>query len=271
MPIVTDLSGRLALVTGSATGLGASFAHLLAEAGASLIINYSRSAKEAEQTADECRTLGAQVQVIQADVAEDADCKKLAEAASAHGKLDILVNNAGTTKRVPDHSNLAGLEKEDFLNIYGVNVVGPFMMIKACESLLRATRAQTGRAATVLNTSSIAAVTGIGSSVAYAASKGALNTMTLSLGRALAPDIRVNAVCPGYIGTRWFSDTMDAEKYEQLEANIRNTTPLKLASGPDDIAKGAFFFLTDASEHITGETLIVDAGMHLGFAALTAR
>ncbi len=271
MAIITDLSGQVALVTGSATGLGASFAHMLADAGANLIINYSRSSKEAEETADICRSKGAQVQVVQANVAEEADCQKLAEAAAAYGKLDILINNAGTTKQVPDHSNLGGLEKEDFLNLYAVNVVGPFMMVKACENLLRATRKETGRAASVLNTSSIAAVTGIGSSVAYAASKGALNTMTLSLARALAPEIRVNAVCPGFIGTRWFSDAMDKEAYDRLEQSVRDSTPLHLASGPDDIAKAAFFLLTDAGAHVTGETLIVDAGTHLGFATLRAK
>ena len=271
MAITIDLSGRIALVTGSATGLGASLATRLAEAGATVILNYSRSAKEAEETADICRGFGAQVQVVQADVSDEADCQKLADAAANYGHLDILVNNAGTTKKVPNHADLGGLSKDDFLHIYGVNVVGPFMTVRACEKLLRASRAVTGVSATILNVSSIAGVTGIGSSVAYAASKGAFNTMTLSLARALGPDIRVNAVCPGFIGTRWFKDDMGAETYEAMEASVRKSTPLGLASGPDDIAQAAFFFLTDASTHITGETLLVDAGLHLGYAPTVAR
>jgi 3-oxoacyl-[acyl-carrier protein] reductase len=107
--------------------------------------------------------------------------------------------------------------------------------------------------------------------VAYAATKGALNTMTLSLARALAPAIRVNAVCPGFIGTRWFKDEMSEESYAQLEKGVAASVPLNVASGPDDIAASAVFFLTDDARHITGETLLVDAGMHLGYAPLTAR
>ncbi|MFC6197346.1 SDR family NAD(P)-dependent oxidoreductase [Ponticaulis profundi] len=271
MAITIDLSGRVALVTGSATGLGASLALKLAQAGAHVILNYSRSAKEAEATADECRALGAQVQVVQADVGEDADCRKLADAASGLGRLDVLVNNAGITKQVPNHADLEGLSKDDFLRLYGVNVVGPFMIVRACEKLLRASHESTGVSASVLNVSSIAGVTGIGSSVAYAASKGAFNTMTLSLARALAPAIRVNAICPGFIGTRWFKDYMGDEKYSDFEDTVRNATPLRLASSPDDIADAGFFFLTDSAAHITGETLMVDAGTHLGFAPLTAR
>ena len=271
MAETTDLSGRVAIITGSATGLGASIAKRLAEAGSAVIINYSRSSSEAEKTADECRAFGVEVHCIQADVSEDADCKKLANVAAPYGRLDILVNNAGITKQVPNHADLAGLDKDDFLRLYAVNVVGPFMMVRACEDLLKAAYSKTGIASAVLNTSSIAGVTGIGSSVAYAASKGAFNTMTLSLARALAPAIRVNAICPGFIGTRWFKDHMGDEKYERMETSVRNATPLQVASGPDDIADSAMFFLTDASRHVTGETLLTDAGTHLGYAPMKAR
>ncbi len=266
-----DLEGRKALVTGSATGLGRAMAVKLAERGADVIVNYSRSAAEAEDAADLCRAAGAQVLTVQADVAEPEGCRALAEAAGPWGRLDILINNAGITRRAPDHSDLGALSKGDFMDTYAVNVAGPFLMVQACEGLLRASFRETGRPASVLMTSSIAGVTGIGSSVAYAATKGALNTMTLSLARALAPEIRVNAVCPGYIDTRWFKDHMDAEKYEALRASVERTTPLKVASGPDDIADAALFFISDASRHVTGETLLADAGTHLGFAALTQR
>lgn len=261
---MNDLEGRKALVTGSATGLGRSIAVKLAARGADVIVNYARSSAEAEEAADLCRAEGAQVQVVKADVADPDGCKALASAAQTWGQLDILVNNAGITRHARDHSDLDALSKADFMDIYAVNVVGAYLMLQATKGLLEAAHAQSGRSSTVLNTSSIAGVKGVGSSVAYAASKGALNTMTLSLARALAPAIRVNAICPGFIGTRWFKDTMDEADYTATIRRIEALTPLAAASGPDDIADAALFFLSDASRHVTGEMLIVDAGMHLG-------
>jgi 3-oxoacyl-[acyl-carrier protein] reductase len=113
-------------------------------------------------------------------------------------------------------------------------------------------------------TSSLAGVSGIGSSVAYAASKGALNVMTLSLARALAPKIRVNAICPGFMDTRWFSDAFGAEQLAKIRDNVQKSTPLQVISTAEDIADAALFLASDASRRITGETLIADAGMHLG-------
>jgi 3-oxoacyl-[acyl-carrier protein] reductase len=127
------------------------------------------------------------------------------------------------------------------------------------------------RAGAVVNTSSIAGVTGIGSSVAYAASKGALTTMTLSLARALAPKIRVNAVCPGFIDTPWFERAMDPDRLERMRQGVAAATPLKVASKAEDIAGPTVFLASPAAAHITGETLLVDAGMHLGYAPTVAR
>lgn len=259
-----DLSGRIALVTGSATGLGRSIAVKLAERGADVIINYSRSATEAEEAADLCRSAGAQVEVVKANVADPQGCRALADAAARRGRLDILVNNAGITRHASDHGDLDALSKADFMDVYEVNVVGPYLMLQAAKPLLLTAYETTRRASAVLNTSSIAGIKGIGSSVAYAASKGALNTMTLSLARGLAPAIRVNAICPGFIGTRWFKDALDADTFEEKIAAVERNTPLGVASGPDDIADSALFFLSDASRHVTGEMLLVDAGLHLG-------
>lgn len=260
---MSELDGRIALVTGSATGLGRSMAIKLAERGADLIINYSRSVTEAEEAADLCRAEGAQVEVIKANVADPEGCKTLAEAAGRRGRLDILANNAGITRHTRDHADLDALSKDDFMDTYAVNVVGPYLMLQATRALLVAAHKSTGRASTVLNTSSIAGIKGIGSSVAYAVSKGALNTMTISLARALSPEIRVNAICPGFIGTRWFKDAMGEEDFEKKVRMVEAKTPLGVASGPDDIADAALFFLSDASRHITGELMLVDAGMHL--------
>ncbi len=261
---MSEFDGRLALETGSATGLGRSMVVKLAERGADVIINYSRSASDAEETADLCRAAGAGVQVVQADVSEAAGCRALADAAADHGRLDILINNAGITRHAIDHQDLNALSKDDFLDVYAVNVVGPWQMLQVTKPLLMAAHEHTGRSSAVLNTSSIAGVNGMASSVAYACSKGALNTMTLTLARALAPQIRVNAICPGFITTRWFRDVMDETRFEQTVARIEALTPLATASGPDDIADAALFLVSDASRHVTGETLLADAGMHLG-------
>jgi len=271
MAEIKDLAGRKAVVTGSATGLGRSIAVKLAERGADVIINCTKSVADAEEAIAMCQAAGAQARLVQADVSTEDGARAIAEAAGAWGRLDILVNNAGITRHARDHADLDALSRQDFLDIYAVNVAGPFLMMQACKPLLVKTYEETGRAAAVLNVSSIAGVTGIGSSVAYAASKGAFNTMTLSLARALAPAVRINAICPGFIGTRWFKDQMSTEQYEKMEAGVAASVPLHVASGPDDIADSAVFFCTDASRHVTGETLLVDAGMHLGYAPLSAR
>ncbi len=262
-----DFDGKVILVTGSSTGLGAAIAIGAAKRGAkAVIVNYANSKKEADETADLCRKAGADVAVVQGDVAEDADCKKIAEAAAKFGKIDALANNAGITKMAPNHGDLNALTKDDFLRVYSVNTVGPFQMIRAARSLMEA-----AGTASVVMTSSIAAVTGVGSSVAYAASKGALNTMTISLARGLAPKIRVNAICPGFIDTPWFTKGVGAEAAKALRDNVAKQAPLKAASTAEDIADPALFLLSDHSRHITGETLMIDAGMHLGFSPLVAR
>lgn len=259
---MADFDGKVILVTGGGTGLGAAIAVGAAKRGAkALVLNYSRSAREAEATADQVRAAGAEAVLAQGDVGEDADCRKIAGVAARFGRIDTLVNNAGITKHAQNHGDLDALSKDDFMRLFAVNAVGPFQMIRACRSLLEAAPPP----ASVLMTSSIAAVMGIGSSVAYAASKGALNTMTLSLARALAPNIRVNAICPGFIDTRWFTDGRGEEAAQRIRERVADSTPLKKAGQPEDIADAALFLMSGASRHITGETMMVDAGMHLGF------
>ena len=134
-----DFDGRVVLVTGSATGLGAAIALGSAQRGAkAVILNYTKSGKEAEETADACRTAGAQVAVIQADVGEDGDCIRLAAAAAPFGRIDALANNAGITKHAQRHGDLDALSSEDFQRLYRVNVIGPFQMVRAARALLEA-------------------------------------------------------------------------------------------------------------------------------------
>jgi 3-oxoacyl-[acyl-carrier protein] reductase len=254
--------GLCAIVTGSASGLGAATATILAKGGARIVVNYSNSKSEAEATADLCRTAGAEVVVVQGDVSRDEDCRKIAAAAASWGHLDALVNNAGTTKHVP-HDNLDGLSAEDFQRIYAVNTIGPFQMVRATRSLLEAGAKASGRASAVVNVSSVAGISGGGSSVAYAASKGALNTMTLSLSRALAPLIRVNTVCPGYIDTPWFTKGRGEEAAKAVRNAVVAKVALKVASSAEDIAQLVCFLASPASSNMTGECVRMDAGMHL--------
>lgn len=255
--------GLCAIVTGSASGLGAATAEILARSGTRLVINYSSSQKEAEATAELCRKAGAaEVLVAQGDVSKDDDCRRIVAAASGWGRLDILVNNAGTTKHVA-HADLDGLSAEDFQRLYGVNTIGPFQMVRAARSLLEAGSKASGRPSAVVNVSSVAGLSGVGSSIAYAASKGALNTMTLSLSRALAPLIRVNTVCPGYIDTPWFTKGRGEAGAKQVRDSVVAKVPLKVASTAEDIAQLVCFLAMPASSNMTGEVVRMDAGMHL--------
>jgi 3-oxoacyl-[acyl-carrier protein] reductase len=254
--------GLCAIVTGSASGLGAATAALLAKGGARVVVNYSSSKKEAEATADLCRAAGAEVVVAQGDVSRDEDCRKIVAAAAPWGRLDAQVNKAGTTKHVP-HGDLHGLSAEDFHRLYGVNTIGPFQMVRAARSLLEAGAKASGRTSAVVNVSSVAGISGVGSSIAYAASKGALNSITLSLARALAPLIRVNTVCPGYIDTPWFTKGRGVEGAKQVRDSVVARVPLKVASTAEDVAALVCFLATSASGNMTGEIVRMDAGAHL--------
>jgi NAD(P)-dependent dehydrogenase (short-subunit alcohol dehydrogenase family) len=262
-----DFEGFVVVVTGASTGLGRAIAVETAQRGArAVVVNYASSADEAEATARLVEAEGADAVLVQGDVASDADCRGIAAAAEPFGRIDALFNNAGVT-RFAAHADLDAVSAQDFLDLYAVNVVGAYQMVRACRALLEAAP----QAGAVVNTASIAGVTGIGSSVPYAASKGALTTMTLSLARALAPKIRVNAVCPGFIDTPWFGKGMPQETVDRMRAGVAAATPLKAASTAEDIAGATVFLASPASRHITGETLLVDAGTHLGYAPLVAR
>jgi len=253
-----DGKGKVAIVTGSATGVGAEVARQLAERGCNVVINYTRSEAEAKASQAACAALGVETLMVQADVSVDADCRRMAQAAlDKWGRIDVLVNNAGTSKFVPHH-DLEGLTAEDFQRIYAVNVIGPYQMTRAVAPAM-----QKQGAGSVVNVSSLAGVRGVGSSIAYAASKGALNNMTLSLARALGPEIRVNTVCPGFIDTRWLRTGLGDETFEKLRASVAKANPLKAASTPAEVAEPIVYFALSA-RHTTGETLLVDAGAHLG-------
>jgi 3-oxoacyl-[acyl-carrier protein] reductase len=252
------LEGAVCIVTGSATGAGAACAIQLAKKGCRVVVNYTKSEKDARQTVDSCKAAGAEAIMVRGDVSNDADCRALAKAAlDKWGRIDALINNAGITKFAAA-ADLDGLDAEDFQRIYAVNVIGPYQMIRACVPAMK-----NQAKGAIVNISSISGVMGIGSSTAYVASKGALNAMTLALARSLAPEIRVNAVCPGLIETRWHLDRFSKEDYARFKSNYEKTVPLAKAASPDDVAEVAVW-LIEGADLVTGESILVDAGLHLG-------
>ncbi|GJM12684.1 MAG: oxidoreductase [Pseudohongiella sp.] len=261
-----DLANRVAIITGSSSGVGAATAKLLAAQGCNVLINYNSNSAGAEAVAAECETLGAECLVMGGSVAEDASCVAMAAAAvEKWGRIDILVNNAGTTKFV-EHTDLHGLDSEDFQRIYGVNVIGSYQMVRAVSEQMQAQE----EGGAVVNVASTAAVTGIGSSIAYAASKGAMVTMTLSLARALGPKLRINAVCPGFIEGDWLRDGLGDKKYEELIAFHRKNAPLGVTATAETVADAILHFIS-GPQVVTGETLIVDGGRHLTMTPLGRR
>ena len=175
--------------------------------------------------------------------------------------MDILVNNAGITRHARDHSDLDALSKDDFLDTYAVNVVGPYLMLQATKPLLEAAYRTTGRASTVLNTSSIAGIQGIGSSVAYAASKGGLLMFMKSLAQEVAHQkIRVNAISPGAIRT---DINRSAWETPEAEADLLRLIPYERVGDPMDIGHVAVWLASDASDYVTGTTIYADGGMTL--------
>jgi len=243
---------KVAIVTGSGSGIGAATAIELSKRGWSVVINYSKSADKAKAVAAKCKD----AILVQADTGQDADCRKLVKAAlDKWGRVDALVNNAGTTKFVK-HPDLDGLSADDFLHIYRVNVVGPFQMVRACAPALKAARGA------VVNVSSVASLLGTGSSIAYAASKSALNAMTYSFARVLGPEVRVNAVCPGYVDTPWQHGAHGDEGARKAADRYAGLVPLKDYARPADVAE-TIAWLIEGARQVTGETIFVDGGMHI--------
>jgi NAD(P)-dependent dehydrogenase (short-subunit alcohol dehydrogenase family) len=239
-----SLAGKVALVTGASSGIGAATARALAGAGAQVIVN-SRSSAEAGQAV--AKEVGGHY--LQADVSvPEAAADLVARAVDLHGQLDILVNNAGTTEVIPHH-DLAAATPEIWHRLYATNVVAPFVMITAALDAL--SQAQ----GVVVNTGSLAGVRPTGSSVPYAASKAALHHMSLLLAATFGPTIRVNVVAPGLVATPWTADWAGPRAYYEQVA------PMKREASPEDVA-GAILYLVSAP-YLTGEVLIVDGGMQL--------
>ncbi|HEV3385150.1 MAG TPA: SDR family oxidoreductase [Gemmata sp.] len=240
-------SQKVALITGSATGVGRACAVRFARLGYAVAVNYSKSEAEATETAQLVESNGAPVLLCKATVADDDQVKQMvAKTAAAFGRLDVLVNNAGMTHFVA-HTDLDALTDAVWDEIFQVNLKGAFYSIRAAMPMLKAVKGN------VVNVSSVAGLTGTGSSIPYAASKAAMNCMTQSMARAFGPDVRVNAVAPGPILTRWL---------EGREAHVQKfleQAPLGRAATPDDIADTVIYLATGTTL-TTGQVLVVDGG-----------
>jgi 3-oxoacyl-[acyl-carrier protein] reductase len=242
------VANKVALITGGGTGVGRATVLQMAARGFDVAVNYSRSQSDAESTAAAARELGVRAVTIGCDVSSDAGVRAMiARCQSELGRLDVVVNNAAVTQFI-DHADLEAMTEEKWDRILAVNVKGAFFVSRAAMPLLQASGA-----GAIVNVASVAGLAGAGSSIAYAASKGALITLTKSLARAFAPQVRVNAVCPGVIESRWLDDHP-----EMIQAAIK-VTPLKKASSTDDIADVITFLACDAGM-MTGQALTVDGG-----------
>lgn len=248
----------VAIITGGGTGVGRDTSLQLARRGYHIILNYSRSKQEAEQTADEITTIGrstgSQALCLQANVADDQDCRQLIDAAlNRHGRLDVLVNCAGTTQFIP-FERMEEVSAETWERLFRVNVTGAFQCARAAAPALR--KSDNGQ---IINISSVAAQLGQGSSIPYCCTKAALDNLTVSLARTLAPEIRVNGIAPGFIAGRWTEKGLGVS-YDQVCKAYEQSLPLRKVCQPADIAEAIVSLIT-GSRLITGQTLTVDAGM----------
>lgn len=252
------LENKVAIVTGAATGLGAATAVLLSQAGAKVVINHIEGQADlAQAVADQCSH---ESLCYQADITDDNACKAMVQAATQQwGRVDVLVNSAGINNPV-EHTDLDSLSTQDFLDIYRINVVGAYQMIRAVAPTMQAQSR-----GVVVNVSSGSGESGYGSSIAYSASKGALNTMTKSLARALAPAVRVNAICPGMVMTEIWNklEQTEEQKVAWLKA-IVDTTPLQTEPTAEIVARNILYLSSDLSAHLAGQLILADGGAALG-------
>lgn len=256
-----ELQGKVAIVTGASSGVGAALARQLAASGAAVVVNYASSADGAEATRSAIEAAGGRALVVQGDVSVESDCQRIVDTAVAEfGRLDVLVNNAGTTTFVPHHE-LDQLTEEIWLRTLRVNLMGAFFMSRAVVPHLE----QVGGGEIVM-TSSIAGISANGSSIAYCASKAGMNSLTKTLAKTLGRQrIRVNAVLPGLIDGEWAYSTWgrgDDEQYAQLKHMFEEQTPLAHVVTPDDVADAIMSLIT-GSDYVTGQLVAIDSGFTL--------
>ncbi|WP_127483715.1 SDR family NAD(P)-dependent oxidoreductase [Paenibacillus ehimensis] len=245
-----NLRNKVALVTGGGTGIGRAACLALAERGAAVIVNYSRSAADAEETVQRIKDIGGQAAAIRADVSQDREVRHMVDqAVRQFGTVDLLVNNAGITRHL-SMEDLEAATDEVWDELYGVNVKGMFFCARAVAPFMKSSKQ-----GAIVNVGSIAGITGLGSSLPYAVSKAAVHGLTKSLARALAPYIRVSCIVPGAVATRWWDG-----KEEQMK-RLAPQLLLQRISTPEDIARMICAALEQ--EAMTGQIITVDSGQTL--------
>ena len=245
-------NGRAALVTGSATGIGSAAAIALAKAGFDVAVNYSRSEDAAKATAAECEAAGAKTIVVGCDVADDAGVRAMVEACrDTFGRLDVLVNNAGITSKTA-FTDLEGMDFEDWDRVFAVNVRGIVQVTRACVPMLKEARGA------IVNTASIVGLRPGPQPLAYSASKASVVSLTKTLALALGPEIRVNAVAPGWMEGDWM-ERMLGENYDRLMERLARMTPLGRCVTAEDVAE-SIMSLIEGNRFVTGEIVVVDGG-----------
>ncbi len=259
-----SMEHKRVLVTGASSGLGAAVAVAFARQGADVAINFLPGEEQAAgDVATKCRAFGVEALQLPGDVSRDESCRQMARAIEKWQGLHALVNNAAVTRHVPNHGDLEALTAKDFQDVYAVNVIGPFQVIRSMRPHLEAAARKSGVSSAIVNVSSLAGLSGGGSSLAYAASKGALNTMTRSLAPVLAPLIWVTAVCPAVMNTAWFEKAFGAESAEAIMAAARRLSVLGEVMRPEDVAEIILFLSGDSSRHIIGELVPIGGGLGL--------
>ena len=252
-----EIAGKVAVVTGSSSGVGRATAELLAELGAAVVVNYNRGAEAADEVVAGIRSRGGQAIAVQADVRQDADCRRLIQSAiDEFGALHILVNNAGMTHFIA-HDDLEAVTDEVWDDIIGANLRGVFNCSRAAAAHMRAA----GEGA-IVNVSSVAGAGGGGSSIPYAASKAGVNVITKSLARVLGPEIRINTIAPGFIEGRWLRGGLGEQTYEAGRKRLSETAPLRGVATPETCAD-AIVALIERNVFVTGQTITVDGGATL--------
>ncbi len=246
---MSDLAGKIAVVTGGGRGIGRAIALELAKRGATVVINYNRSADAAQAVLDEIKAAGGDGMVVQADVSDADQVDALFKAVTGeYGKVDILVNNAGTTR----DNVIMMLKPEDFDVVVNTNLRSAWLCCKVASRAMM--RKRTGR---IINITSVVGISGNGGQTNYAASKAGMIGVTKSLAKEVATrGITVNAVAPGFIET-----AMTEELSDEVKETALSHIPLGRMGQPQDVAKAVAFLASDDAEYITGQVLVVDGGM----------
>lgn len=242
---MSRLEGKVAIVTGSSSGIGAATARMLAADGAHVVVNSSSSVEAGQAVADE---VGGSY--VQGDISDGAQARSIVgETIERQGRLDVLINNAGTTKVIPHH-DLEALTPEVWHRILDVNVLGTWWVTQAAIPHLKASGA-----GCIVNVTSLAGVRATGSSIPYAVSKAALNHLTVLLANVVGPEVRVNAVAPGLVDTPWTAD------WDAIRETVRQRSPLGRSATADDVAELTMGLVR--STHVTGQVVVADGGMSI--------